>query len=176
MYFQSTMGHPIYFLSGVGHPIQFLARVGCPIYFLSRMGRPIHFTYGLCYGLSKHTAPRVPIMTHHLDPMIQITLNEYFIRLKYSFIAGFGRVFCVLRSNQDTDWKTDWTAGLSDFFSTTLVLTLFLDFLASEPPKSTYFRFGPLRFWPKKGIPRFCPQLGANWPFFLIQLCSCYVL
>jgi hypothetical protein len=25
--------------------------------------------------------------------MIQITLNEYFIRLKYSFIAGFGRVF-----------------------------------------------------------------------------------
>ena len=25
-------------------------------------------------------------------------------------------------------------------------------------------------------IPRFCPQLGANWPFFLIQLCSCHAL
>ncbi|KAF8162032.1 hypothetical protein K438DRAFT_1859032, partial [Mycena galopus ATCC 62051] len=66
--------------------------------------------------------------------MIHITLNEYFIRLKYSFIAGFGRVFCVLRRNQGTDCKTDWTAGLDIFGSTTLVSSIFFGFFGVSEP------------------------------------------
>jgi len=83
------------------------------------------------------------------------------------FIAGFGKVFCILRNNQATDYKTDWTARLSIFGSTTLVLTLFLEFLTSRDSQADIFLFWATTPFAQNGNMLFLPLLGCRLAIFL---------
>jgi hypothetical protein len=69
-------------------------------------------------------------------------------------------VFRVLHHNQGTNRETDWTAGDRRSGSTTLVSTLFLDFLASQSLQADTFPFLATTLFVQKGNFAFFPLFG----------------